>query len=594
MISVLYVDDEADLLEIGKHFLEMEDQLSVDMALTVSEAMAMLQSRAYDAIVSDYQMPEINGIEFLKRIRASGNTIPFIVFTGRGREEIVIQALNEGADFYLQKGGDPTPQFAELHHKVLAAVQRRQAEEDLKKREEQFRLLATNSTDVIWTMDLGGHFTYVSPSVERLRGFTPEEVMSQTIEEALTPADASTIRNLFLQIFDQIGEGKPLSEFRGELEQPRKDGSTVWTEVTSKGLYNERNDLIGIIGVSRDITERKKMEALLSEKSEEFERYFTRSLDLLCIANTKGEFIRLNPEWEKVLGYAVSDLEGKVFLDFVHPEDMDSTLEAVTKLSDQQEILNFVNRYRAKDGAYRWIEWRSRANGTTIYAVARDITDRKHVEEALRKANRQLNLLTSITRHDIRNKLMIILGFLRIAEKGTTDPGIAESLGKIRSATDAIGSQIEFTRVYENLGTHEPAWQNLDQTLHRDQFPAAISLNSIVTGVEVFADPMLERVFYNLLDNSVRHGMHVTEVRVSSRPDEQGLKIIWEDNGVGIEKDQKEMIFERGFGKNTGLGLFLVREILKLTDITIRENGEPGSGARFEISVPKGMYLFRP
>ena len=101
---------------------------------------------------------------------------------------------------------------------------------------------------------------------------------------------------------------------------------------------------------------------------------------------------------------------------------------------------------------------------------------------------------------------------------------------------------------------------------------------------------MLERVFFNLLDNSVRHGEHVTEIRVSSLLDKNGLNIVWEDNGVGIPPDQKEKIFERGFGKNTGLGMFLTREILSLTDITIQETGEPGKGARFEITVPNGMW----
>jgi len=101
---------------------------------------------------------------------------------------------------------------------------------------------------------------------------------------------------------------------------------------------------------------------------------------------------------------------------------------------------------------------------------------------------------------------------------------------------------------------------------------------------------MLEKVFFNLLDNSIRHGQHVTEIRVSTGYSDDGLKIVWEDNGAGIPADEKERIFERGFGKNTGLGLFLVREILSLTEITIKETGEQGKGARFEIIIPKGSW----
>jgi DNA-binding response OmpR family regulator len=138
MISVLYVDDEQDLLEIGKLYLERTGEFRVATVTSAPVAISIIQSEKYDAIISDYQMPDMNGIDLLKKIRASGNTIPFIIFTGRGREEVVIQALNEGVDFYIQKGGDPGLQFAELAHKVRQAVHTKQAEDnrlDLERRE---------------------------------------------------------------------------------------------------------------------------------------------------------------------------------------------------------------------------------------------------------------------------------------------------------------------------------------------------------------------------------------------------------------------------------------------------------------------------
>ena len=118
MISVLYVDDEPGFLEIGKLFLEQGSEFSVDTAISAPEALDTLQTRKYEAILSDYAMPEMNGIAFLKALRESNNNLPFILFTGRGREEVVIEALNNGADFYIQKGGDPTAQFADLANKI--------------------------------------------------------------------------------------------------------------------------------------------------------------------------------------------------------------------------------------------------------------------------------------------------------------------------------------------------------------------------------------------------------------------------------------------------------------------------------------------
>jgi len=118
-------------------------------------------------------------------------------------------------------------------------------------------------------------------------------------------------------------------------------------------------------------------------------------------------------------------------------------------------------------------------------------------------------------------------------------------------------------------------------------------MDADVQSVFVYADPMLEKVFFNLLDNSARHGQRVTHIRVSSQRKESSIRIIWEDDGIGVPDDEKERIFERGFGKNTGLGLFLVREILSLTGISIKENGIAGEGARFEIHLPNGAYRVR-
>ena len=187
---------------------------------------------------------------------------------------------------------------------------------------------------------------------------------------------------------------------------------------------------------------------------------------------------------------------------------------------------------------------------------------------------------------------MVVLGFLQIREMKVKDPEIAEYLQKVHSGITAIQSQIEFTRIYQDLGTHEPHWIDLDRIITCLFVPSTITIKADMKGVQIFSDPMLEKVFFNLLDNSIRHGVWVNEIRVSYHLSGGDLIVVWEDNGVGVADNEKERIFELGFGKNRGFGLFLARKILSLTDITITENGEPGKGARFEITVPKGMCLF--
>ncbi len=162
-------------------------------------------------------------------------------------------------------------------------------------------------------------------------------------------------------------------------------------------------------------------------------------------------------------------------------------------------------------------------------------------------------------------------------------------LQKLDAAASAINDHIEFTRIYQDLGTLEPRWQELKNLLHRCHVPPEMTFHVDIPDVTVFADPMLEKVFYNLLDNSLRHGDHTTKIRVSAGDSPEGLVVRWEDDGSGVPDEEKEKIFLQGYGKNTGLGLFISREILSFTGITIRETGT-GNGARFEITVPESAY----
>ena len=465
MPSVLYVDDEPELLTLCRLFLEKDGKITVETARSAVEGIKKLRAGHFDVIISDYLMPESDGVDFLRQVRAEFGNIPFIIFTGKGREEVVIEAINLGVTFYLQKGSDPASRFSELGRKIEIAVHRTKT------------------------------------------------------------------------------EGAP------------------------------------------------------EEKTSELDQFFTLALDLLCIADTDGYFRRLNPAWEMTLGWRIDELEGKKFLDLVHPDDLAATVKAMEDLRTGKGIVNFINRFRCKDGIYRWIEWRSFPYGEKlIYAAARDITDRKQVEQALQLANKKLNLMAEITRHDIRNKLTVLGGYLSLLKEYPPKSQASMYVDKLMETTTIIAQHIEFTRMYQNLGVIPPSWQNVQAVFlractHVDLHK--IQIRSDLENIEIFADPLLERVFYNQIDNTLRYaGPENTSISLAAYETSEGLIVTIEDDGIGILPQDKEKIFRRGFGKNTGLGLFLAREILSITGIGLRETGEYLQGARFELFIPKGAYRY--
>ncbi len=210
-------------------------------------------------------------------------------------------------------------------------------------------------------------------------------------------------------------------------------------------------------------------------------------------------------------------------------------------------------------------------------------------------ANKKLNLLSGITRHDIRNQLTALLAYIEISKMSVENPELKTTLDKEEIVANNILRQIEFTRTYEDIGVKAPQWQNVAQLMALISpvtGPAGIDLVISTGDLEVYADPLLEKVFVNLVDNSLRHGEHVRQITVTHEKHSPGLILIYHDDGVGVTDAEKERIFEKGFGKNTGLGLFISREILSITGLSIRECGTYGNGVRFEIGVPEGCYRF--
>jgi len=782
MFSVLYVDDEPMLLELAKIFLERTGDFRVDTVTSASAALDILTRTSYDCIISDYQMPVMDGIAFLKTVRSKGNIVPFIIFTGKGREEVVIEALNSGADFYLQKGGDPKAQFVELAHKIRQAIQIKIAQKtmlDLVQGSPIPEFVIDNSHRVIfWNRALeeysgitasgivgtsdhwrafypsqrpcladlivdgntdgitrwyagkkaespvftdnfvatdyfpamrGGTWLFftaaplhdpsgkITGAVETLQDVTSirkkeEELraayehMEAAFEQAKTSEAALNIQNKMLEASEQryrnvvedqtefisrfLPDGthvfvndaycryfnKTRDEIIGKKFVPRipaedqsqvkkhfasltkdyptavithrillADGRTRWQRWSDRAIFDENGALKEYQSVGRDITEEKRSEEALRESEASLASIFRAAPVGIGLVSDRI-IIRVNDRISEMTGYTGEELVGKNAR-ILYPTDEDSEYVGTVKYSMIRErgTGTVETRWMRKEGTIRDILLSSTPLDPSdiragVMFTALDITDRKcnetrlraaweqlakteeelrvkynelaYVKETLKEANRKLHLLSSITRHDILNKVSVLLGNLEHVKAKSQDPAMAANIGKLESAVMAIKEQIEFTRVYQDLGSHEPKWHALDQVISRLQIPPALALHVDLPHIEIFADPILEKVFYNLLDNAVRHGKKVSTITVFAREVPEGLVIFWEDNGVGIPADEKEKIFSKDYGKHTGLGLFLAHEILSVTGSTVKETGEPGRGARFEILVPVGSYRF--
>ncbi|WP_321507414.1 response regulator [uncultured Methanoregula sp.] len=219
-------------------------------------------------------------------------------------------------------------------------------------------------------------------------------------------------------------------------------------------------------------------------------------------------------------------------------------------------------------------------------------TERRRVEKALDEANKKLNLMASITRHDVINQLTSqhesLENALLLRAK---DPEKAwEHVTSAAAIATRTLNSVKFTGDYQKIGVKSPQWQDIHtliQAAEKDTSPGGLTFsNGISPGTEIFADPLIGKVFSNLIENTVKYGKKATSIRFSLHAEADGMVIICEDDGVGIPDGRKEKIFSYEHGMSHGLGLFLAREILAITSITLRETGTAGSGARFELRCP--------
>ncbi len=450
-------------------------------------------------------------------------------------------------------------------------------------------LMVERSPDVVISLCIHPALSvrYVNAALWEVAGYRPDEVWADPslLRNAVHPADLERLKGM---LHDPTGLNIPV-RFRF---QHRTQGWR-WLELSAMPLLDENGNVVLVEGVARDVTHRRRLEEqfrLLAERSPEMVFRFrlrpTYGVDYVssaCLEVTgqPPEAFYRNPD------------EGLQYLD---PEDQDRFDEFIMhpeRFDDRLLRLRFCR----PDGRECWSEW----VGVPIYdeedrifaieGVCRDVTERQAQEEVLRVMNQKLNLLASVTRHDTLNQLTVLIGALELAGTAKDSSDLGWFLDRARSSANTIRRLVEFTRDYQEIGQGPPAWVPLVPTIRRAAdafFGSSFSIRFPEKEVTILADPLIEQVFFTLIENAQRHGgPSLTEVRFLVDPGPAGsLRVICEDDGAGVPTANKERIFERGYGKHTGFGLYLAQEILGITGMTIQETGVPGTGARFEITVP--------
>jgi len=511
-------------------------------------------------------------------------------------------------------------------HLLIDITERRLAEDALRQSEERFRTLSEASLTGIYIF-LDGVIRYANPTFAGMYGYAPEEMIGMDPMTLVHPDDRALVRE---KMQGRLDHKEKISVY--ECRMVTRDRRTI--HVSIMGALIPYQGRPAISGNLLDITERKVAEEALRESEERYRILFDESpvslweedlSDIRFWMDTKREegvrdfktYFETHPEDVRSCVRMVnvtrinrtsmtlfgahslqefSDSLSSVFT----PESYDSFREELVAISmgktwfECEVPLQTVSAER-KIALLKMIVvpgFEQTLNKVVISLL--DITERKKMEDALRQANRKITMLSSITRHDIKNQLLTLRGFLGLSQMNTNDPELLNFMNKEERAAEAISNQIEFTKFYEDLGVKAPEWLDILEIIQTTRshlpIPDTIEVTIDLPPVKVFADSLIEKVFYNLMENTLRHGETVSRIRFSFYETARGAEVVYEDNGVGISQEDKQHLFQKGFGKNTGLGLFLSQEILAITGLTIQETGEPGKGVRFVIAVPKDGY----
>lgn len=582
------MDDEPSFLDQAEMFLEEEDdRLDVTTATSVEKGIEILEEEDFDAIVSDYKLPEMDGIDFLEYLRDQEIDIPFIVFTGKGREEVAMESLNLGADRYLKKGGDPEVQFSILASAVIEEVEHYRTREAYFLERSLFQELLKRIPDSIYFKDRDARFVKVSENKAGEVGADSESIIGKTDFDFYPEEQAQKMYEDDMRVME---EEEPVIRKEEEITKP--NGEKWWASVTKVPRYDEEGNVIGMLGISRDITDRKEAE----KRVRRYRVLVDSSDDPVAAIDTDYRFLFANEAYQETFLPEADQLEGRFVEGVLGKETFDNSVKPkVDRCLNGENVRYEMSRITPKgeerhfDITYSPLE-DEEGEIIGLGGIARDIT-------GLREAQERQEFLRSLVSHDVRNKIRVSKGYLELLQESDISEDQREFVEMAMNAHKNSFRLIEKLNTFSKIGRAEITEISLSsaigEALERNEDRAErkgidIDYEKCECGVQ--ADPLLPELFSNLVENSIQHSGG-DELKIWAQREDDEITVVVEDDGKGIADEDKEEVFESDFKKGesggSGLGTYLVNKIAKSSNGSVEVKDSELGGARFEVHLKR-------
>ena len=577
-VRVLHADSEPDFADLAAMHLERErEAFDVCTATSATEGLDRLAEEDIDCIVSDYDMPGMDGLDFLEAVREEYPDLPFILFTGRGSEEIASEAISAGVTEYLNKGTGPD-QYTVLANRIDNAVEEYRAERELIETDQVVRTILDSLPLVLYTLDEEGRFTRSQGKALETIGLEPGEIVGRSVFEVFEGSP---------EIIDHCERA-----FDGELvEEVVEVGDTVFRS-WYQPLRDEDGDVVGVVGLSTDVTERERREDELEWKTAALDNA-PIGITMTDPAQEDNPLVFVNEHFCAQTGYTEEEVLGRNCR-LLQGEETDP--EPVARLREgieaKEPVTTELRNYR-KDGTAFWNELLvapiSLDDGRSERYVGfqRDVTERVNRKRELKRQNQRLDEFASIVAHDLRNPLSVARGRLEMGRETGDD----EHFEAIAGAHDRMNQLIEdiLTLAQEGRTVIEAdecllaavagrAWSLVETGDATLEFEGVTRITA--------SEGRLCELFENLFRNAIEHGGEDVSVRVGPL-DDSGFYVA--DDGLGIPPDDREEVFETDYttaDEGTGFGLAIVTQIADAHDWETRVTESDRGGARFEFATP--------